>query len=113
MSARTTKFLEATRERAKWVRDNASGVYRPRTPGDRPVATWPVCATCNRDVDSVEVVDFQPGMDRVTVRAKCHGAEAVVKFDFPYSIQRRDPEREFDSIQTAINACVFFPTSIA
>ncbi len=102
------KLIEAIRTRAY---ENRNGLFVPRVEGDTKRATWPVCMTCNRDVDSVSVEDV--GKHRVTVRAKCHGKEAVFVIEFPYDIRSRDDETEWSHIQNGINSATFFDPSIA
>lgn len=106
--SRIKKLVEAVRERA-WQNNN--GVFVPRVDGDTKRATWPQCQTCGRDVDSINVEDA--GKDKVTIRAKCHGKEAILVVEFPYGIRSRDDDTEWSHIQTAINSASFFDTSIA
>lgn len=101
-------LIEQTRMRAHEMRN---GVYVPRTEGDVKTARWPVCARCHQDVDRVNIEDV--GKDRVTIRAWCHGEEAVLVLEFPFTIRQRNEELEWNHINTAINSCTFFESSIA
>lgn len=111
MATKLAKLIQQTRQKADFVRKNASGLYVPRTQGDKPLATWPVCMTCKQDVDRVNVEDF--GKDTVTIRAWCHDKEAVIKVEFPFGIIRTSDEDTWSHIHTAINAASFFDPSIA
>lgn len=101
------KLIQQIRQRALQQRN---GVYVPRVYGDRKTH-WPVCMTCHRDVDSVNVEDISTNV--VTIRAMCHGKEAVVKMEFPYRIIRRDDREIWPHVMTAINSSTFFDPSIA
>ncbi len=106
-SLNVKKLIPQVRQRAHEMRN---GIYVPKVEGDRKT-TWPVCMTCHQDVDSVNVEDI--GKNIVTVRATCHGQEAVVKLEFPYQILKRDDEETWPHVMTAINNSVFFDPSIA
>lgn len=106
-SIQKKKLIPQVRQRA-WEQRN--GLYVPRTEGDRKT-NWPVCMTCHRDVDSVNVEDISTNV--VTVRATCHGQEAVVKMEFPYGIIRRHDKDTWPHVMTAINNSTFFDKSIA
>lgn len=99
-------LVETIRERA-WQNNN--GLFVPRVEGDTKRPTWPQCGTCKRDVDSINVEDV--GKDTVTIRAKCHNEEAVIKIEFPFSIRARSEETEWSHVQTAINSATFFGSS--
>lgn len=101
------KFMRQVRQRAHEYRN---GIYVPRVEGDRKT-NWPVCMTCRRDVESVNVEDI--GKDRVTIRATCHGKEAVVVMEFPYQILKRKDAETWHHVQSAINNAVWFDPSIA
>ena len=102
------KFINQVRGRA-W--SNRNGVFVPRTEGDTRRASWPVCMTCHRDVDSVNVEDISK--DVVTIRARCHGEEAVIKMEFPYRILNRHDDETMHHVRTALNNAVFFDPSMA
>jgi hypothetical protein len=102
------KFIPQVRQRAY---ENRNGVYVPRVEGDVKRASWPVCLTCKRDVDSVNVEDI--GKNRVTIRATCHGKEAVVVMEFPYQILKRKDKDTWPHVMSAINNAVWFDPSIA
>jgi hypothetical protein len=101
------KLIEQVRQRAFTQR---KGLYVPRTEGDIR-SHWPICQTCKRDVESVNVEDI--GTNTVTIRAECHGKEAVIKLEFPYTIIGRSNETVMDHVKTAMNNAVFFDASIA
>ncbi len=105
---KNAKFIEQTRIRAH---EQRNGIYVPRVEGDIKTARWPVCEKCHCDIDRVNVEDV--GKDRVTIRAWCHGEEAVMVLEFPFSIRQRDQDLEWNHIQSAINCCTFFGSSIA
>lgn len=107
LSSRIKKLLPSIRKRAY---QNNNGIYVPRVEGD--VKThWPVCMTCHRDLDSLNIEDIST--NKVTIRATCHGAEAIVVMEFPYRIIRRDDKETWPHVITAINNSVFFDPSIA
>lgn len=101
------KLIPQVRQRAY---EQRNGLYLPRHLGDRKT-TWPVCMTCHRDVDSVNVEDISTNI--VTIRAWCHGKEAIIKMEFPYRIIRRDDAEVWPHVMTAINNSTFFDPSIA
>jgi hypothetical protein len=107
-SIQKKKLIPQVRQRA---RENRNGIYVPRHEGDIKRASWPVCMTCHRDVDSVNVEDIHTNV--VVVRATCHGQEAVVKMEFPYGIIRRHDKDTWPHVMTAINNSTFFDPSIA
>ena len=101
------KLIQQVKRRA-WEQHN--GLYVPRVEGDRKT-NWPVCMTCHKDVDAVNVEDIHKSV--VVVRAECHGEEAVVKMEFPYGIIRRDDSETWTHVMTAVNNSTFFDPSIA
>ena len=107
-STQKKKLIQQVRQRS-W--ENRNGVFQPRVEGDIKRASWPVCMTCHQDVESVQVEDISTNV--VTVRALCHGKEAVVKMEFPYGIIRRHDKDTWPHVMTAINNSVFFDPSIA
>ncbi len=102
------KLIPQIRQRAF---ENRNGVYRPRVFGDRKRVQWPVCMTCRRDVDSVNVEDIHKNI--VVIRATCHGKEAVIRMEFPYQILKRQDSETWQHVMTAINSATFFDPSIA
>lgn len=106
-SVQKKKLIQQVRQRSF---EQRNGLYVPRHEGDRKTS-WPVCMTCHRDVDSVNVEDISTNV--VTVRATCHGKEAVVKLEFPYGIIRRHDKDTWPHVMTAINNSTFFDPSIA
>lgn len=107
-SIQKKKLVQQIRQRSY---ENRNGLYVPRTEGDIKNAAWPVCMTCHQDVESMNVEDISTNV--VTIRALCHGKEAVVKLEFPYRIISRDDDKVWPHVQTAINNSVFFDPSIA
>ena len=101
------KLIPMVRQRAYQQRN---GIYVPRVEGDRKT-NWPVCMTCHRDVEGVKIEDITK--NRVTVRAFCHGKEAVVVMEFPYQILKRTDKETWPHVMTAINNSVWFDPSIA
>jgi hypothetical protein len=101
------KLIQQVRRRAY---EQRNGLYVPRTEGDQKT-TWPVCMTCHRDVDSVNVEDI--GHNVVTIRARCHDKEAVMKLEFPFRITQREDSETWHHVMTAINSSTFFDPSIA
>ncbi len=105
-AAKFKKLIEATRKRAF---EQHNGVYVPKVEGDRKT-NWPVCLTCHRDVDSVNVESV--GHHTVDIRATCHGEESVIKIEFPFRITNITDEDTWYHVQTAINTAIFFDPSI-
>lgn len=101
------KLIQSVRKRAF---EQKNGLYVPRTEGDRKT-NWPVCMTCKRDVDSVNVEDI--GNDTVTIRARCHDKEAIIKMEFPFRITQRKDEETWHHVMTAVNNATFFDPSVA
>lgn len=101
------RLIQQVRQRAF---EQHNGIYRPRNQGDRKT-NWPVCLTCHRDVDSVNVEDV--GNHTVTIRATCHGEECTIKMEFPFKIVQGLDEATWHHVQTAINNATFFDPSIA
>jgi hypothetical protein len=100
------KLMQQVRQRAY---EQHNGIYVPKVEGDRKT-NWPVCMTCHRDVDSVNVEDISTNV--VTVRARCHGQESVIKMEFPYAIVQREDKETWWHVMSAINNSVFFDPSI-
>lgn len=102
------KLITAIRET---VKDKRSGLYVPRHLGD--VRTnWPVCQTCRRDVEAVELKNRNT--KGVELWARCHGKEDWFKIDFPYAIPDGSGEDVVnDHVRIAMNAAKFFEPSIA
>lgn len=107
-SIQKKKLIQQVRQRSF---ENRNGIFRPRVEGDIKSAAWPVCMTCHQDVESMNVEDISTNV--VTVRATCHGKEAVVKLEFPYNIIRREDKETWPHVMTAINNSTFFDPSIA
>lgn len=86
-----------------------NGIYVPRVEGDKKT-NWPVCMTCHRDIDSVNVEHVSNNY--VDIRAKCHGQECVIRCEFPYRITCVTDEDTWHHVQTAINEALFFDPSV-
>lgn len=86
-----------------------NGLFIPRHIADEKKASWPVCQTCHRDVDRVQVEDI--GKHTVTIRAWCHDKEDAVKLTFPYSTL--NDKDDWQHINHAFNTMTFFEPSIA
>jgi len=106
--AKQKKLAQAIRERA-W--ENNNGLYVPRVEGDQKRSTWPVCGTCNRDVDRVNIEGYTD--NTVDIRVWCHGEECTVQMQFPYGMTSKDDEGAWRQIHQAINNAVWFEKSIA
>ena len=100
------KLIEEVRKRAF---ENRNGLYVPRTEGDVK-QNWPVCQTCRRDVESVELKE--QNSFGVVIWARCHGKEDYYKVVYPYRIDESDEEQLQAQIRTAMNAFLPFQTSI-
>ena len=102
---RDKKLIEQVREKA-W--ENRGGLYVPRTQGDHRT-NWPVCQTCGRDVEAVDMKD--QNSFGVVLWARCHGKEDYYKVTFPYRLE--DDDQIHDQIQVAMRAFRPFVPSIA
>lgn len=103
---RQKKLLEQVREKA-W--DNKNGIIRPRTAGDVNTGGWPICGTCRREVEAVELKN--QNTFGVELWARCHGKEDYYKVVYPYRIDG-DEEAVQDNIRVAMRAFAPFQTSI-
>ena len=105
------KLLDAIRQKS-W--DNKNGIYAPTVEGDHRT-NWPVCMTCHRDVDAVELKNRNN--KGVELWAKCHGAEDWYSIKFPYDIPENDGSSEDkvvnDHVKMAMRAFSPFNPSIA
>lgn len=111
MADRSTTFKKLIPQLRKRAFENRKGIYVPRYEGDIKRASWPVCLTCKRDVESVNVEDVSKNI--VTIRATCHGKEAVIRLEFPYQILKRTDSETWPHVMNAINSSTFFDPSIA
>lgn len=84
--------------------DNHNGIFRPRVEGDQRTR-FPVCQTCRREVEAVELKDWNHR--GVTLWARCHGKEDHYEITFPtWRIEgwdMDDPQVQAD-IRAATNA---------
>jgi hypothetical protein len=103
---RKRKLVDHIRQTAY---ENRNGVFIPRAAGDHRT-NWPVCQTCHRDVEAVEMVDFNG--KSVTVRAKCHGAEDHYTVELPFRIGGWNLEDETvnDHVRMCMRGNFFDPT---
>ena len=102
-AAKQKKLEKAIRERAF---ENRNGLYVPRVEGDTKKSTWPICGTCHRDVDRVNIEGYTD--DSVDIRVWCHGEECTIHMKFPYKMTSKDDEGAWRQIHTAINNAVWF-----
>ena len=107
-AAKRKKLDQSIRERA-W--ENNNGLYVPRVDGDKKLSTWPVCGTCNRDVDRVNIEGYTDST--VDIRVWCHKEECTVRMQFPFGMTSKDDEGAWRMIHQAINNAVWFEKSIA
>lgn len=103
------KLLDAVRGKA-W--DSRNGLFLPRTEGDLKNQNWPVCGTCHRDVDAVELKNANSFS--VELWASCHGKEDWYTIKFPYRIEGdfNKDEHAMDSVRSAMRAFTPFQVSI-
>lgn len=104
------KLVTQIREKA-W--ENREGIYMPRTQGDIRTS-WPVCQTCLRDVEAVELKNRNT--KGVELWARCHGKEDWYTIVFPYEIPENDASGEkfvTDHVRMAMRAFRPFVPSIA
>lgn len=94
------KFIDEVR-RASYERRN--GIYRPRQMNDIR-SSFPVCQKCRREVEAVEMRNFN--RYSVELWARCHGEEDWYRVKFPFDIGGWDPESEVvsDHIRMAMRA---------
>ena len=102
---RNKKLIEQVREKA-W--ENRGGIFVPRTEGDIRT-NWPVCQTCLRDVEAVEMKNYNSF--GVELWARCHGKEDYYKVVYPFRMED-DGQIEYQ-IQVAMRAFRPFDQSIA
>jgi hypothetical protein len=96
---RHKQFLVQTRKRAKLNRELLTPYAKPN---------WPICLTCGREVDAVEMKDVTA--TSVEIWARHHGAEDFHKVVFPFRIEG-DPladDRANWAIQSAMRDASFF-----
>lgn len=104
------KLIQAVREHAK---DQRSGLYVPRTAGDHRT-NWPVCQTCRRDVEAVELKNRNS--KGVELWARCHGKEDWYTIKFPYDIPETDASGDKvvgDHVRMAMRAFKPFDPTIS
>ena len=92
---KTKNFLEQAKE-ARAV----NGVYLP--PGFRTSRKWPLCLTCGREVEAVELKNVNSLS--VELWARCHGAEDYYVVKFPFRIEGDPMENE--KANWAVNAAM-------
>lgn len=103
---KTKKLIQQVQEKA-WDRRN--GIFRPRTEGDVNTGNWPICATCRREVEAVELKN--QNSFGVELWARCHGKEDFYKVEYPYRLV--DDDMIQDQIRVAMNAFRPFDPSLA
>ena len=103
---RQKDLIRGVREKA-YV--NRNGIFRPRTEGDIRAA-WPVCQTCKRDVEAVELKN--QNSFGVEIWARCHGKEDFYTLKYPYRIEGNDEEVN-DHVKAALRAFNPFEPTIS
>lgn len=99
------KLIDAVRQKA-WL--NHNGVYVPRVEGDNR-SNWPVCQTCKRDVEAVELKN--QNSYGVEIWARCHGKEDWYTVKYPYRIEG-DEDAVKDHLRVAMRAFAPFSPTI-
>ncbi len=104
------KLINAIQQKA-WNTRNQAGLYMPRTAGDHQT-NWPVCQTCRRDVEAVEMKNANT--KGVEIWARCHGKEDwyTVTYPFPIEGDFNKDEGAMDNIRAAMRAFTPFVSSI-
>lgn len=92
---RSKDFLEQAKQ-ARAV----NGIYLP--PGMRTSRKWPLCLTCGREVEAVELKNVNSLS--VELWARCHGQEDFYTVKFPYRVDG-DP-MEDEKANWSINAAM-------
>lgn len=102
--SKTKDFIGQTRLSASVNRDLV------QVPGQRTQRSWPLCLTCGREVEAVELKDANSFS--CTLWARCHGKEDFYIIKFPFRVEGdplEDP-RSNKHIQQAMYAfCPFNP----
>lgn len=97
------KWIEAVMKSARRER----GLYLP--PGERTRRSWPLCMTCNREVEAVELKNVNS--TSCELWARCHGGqEDYYKVIFPFRLEG-DPLENEDAnfaVASAMKAAVMF-----
>lgn len=99
------KLMEAVRGKAF---ENRNGLYVPRVEGDHR-SNWPICQTCMRDVEAVELKN--QNSFGVEIWARCHGKEDWYEVKYPYRIEGNE-EAVQDQIRVAMRAFAPFQKTI-
>lgn len=96
---RTIKFLDHARQRAQLNR----GVLSPHVR-----ANWPICMTCGREVDAVDLKNIN--RTSVEIWARHHGAEDFYRVEFPFPLDGDplDDDRNNWALQRAMKDGSFF-----
>lgn len=77
---KSKKFIQETRRAAY---ERRAGVYVPRGMNDIR-SNFPICRTCRREVEAVELRNFN--RYSVELWARCHGKEDWYAIKFPFEI---------------------------
>jgi hypothetical protein len=103
---RSKSFLQQAKQ-ARAV----NGIYLP--PGMRTSRKWPLCLTCGREVEAVEMKDCN--QHSVELWARCHGAEDFYRVEFGFRVEG-DPmedERANWAVAAAMrDFCPFDPNKV-
>lgn len=100
---RDKKFLEQARQ-ARIV----NGIALP--PGMRTSRKWPLCITCGREVEAVELKNWNS--KSVELWARCHGAEDYYTVSFPFRIEGDPLEDERANMNVASAMRDFAPFDV-
>lgn len=82
---------------------NRNGLYVPRVEGDKKTS-WPVCQTCHRDVEAVELKNQNNWS--VELWARCHGKEDYYTIKYPFRLEDGDRPEQEEMKRANINAAM-------
>lgn len=85
-----------------------SAAYERQFTGLRTSRRWPLCQTCGREVEAVELKNINS--HSIELWAKHHGKEDFMRIEFPYRIEG-DPlvdEQANAQIRQAMTSAVMF-----
>lgn len=104
------KLINAIQQKA-WTTRNHAGLYVPTVEGDKQT-NWPVCGTCHKDVEAVELKNANSFS--VELWARCHGKEDWYEVKFPYRIEgdMHKDQGAMDNVRAAMRSFTPFQSSI-
>lgn len=74
---------------------------------------WPLCLTCGREVESV---NLEHESDKhVEIKVRCHGAEDSARINFPFKLNgsvQADGQKQWAIIRILKDWCPFDPTHV-